>query len=159
MAGLSIYVRRQGSLLAPASAEAEEAIRSLPLDTVLRADVVRQRSAEQSNLYWAVCWRIAQLMNDMGADDATKDNVSDRIKIATGHCDLVVLSPKAQIATGQRYAAMPRSISFHKMDQSEFNAFMDRVTAFTLTELLTHMPTGELRWIIEDMLTNPRRAE
>ena len=41
MAGLKIYVRRQGSILVPASAEAEEAIRSLPLDTVLRADVVR----------------------------------------------------------------------------------------------------------------------
>ncbi len=157
MAGLKIYVRREGSILAPASAEAQEAIRSLPLDTVLRADVVRQRSAEQSNLYWAVCWRVAQLMNDMGDDQANKDNVSDRIKIATGHCGVTVMSPAMQLQTGHRYSTAPHSIKFHLMDQGEFNPFMDRVTAFVLVELLPHMPTGELRRIIRDILTNPRR--
>lgn len=94
MAGLRIYVRREGSILAPATAADEDAIRALPAGWTIRADVIRERSAEQSKLYWAVCWRIAQLLNEMSDDDATKDNVSDRIKIATGHCELVLMSPK-----------------------------------------------------------------
>lgn len=156
MAGLKIYCRREGSTLVPATEEAEEAMRSLPLGHVLRADVVRPRSGKQSALYWGVCGKVAQLMNDMGADDATTKNVSDRIKIATGHCDLMVLSPRMQMEHGTRYAAAPRSIAFHNMDQSEFNPFMDRVTAFVLTELLPHMPTHELRELIEAILTKTR---
>ena len=92
MAGLDIFVWRQGSTLVPAPAADEEALRKLPLEGIFRISVTRPRRARQSALYWAVCWRIAQLMTDMGADDATKDTVSDRIKIATGHYRIVVLS-------------------------------------------------------------------
>ncbi len=158
MAGLKIYVRRQGSTLVPATSADEDAIRALPLDKVLRADIVRQRSAEQNAFYWVLCAKVAAMLNDMGDDTATKDNVSDRFKIATGNMTLAVLSPRLQILVGERYAAVPGTIAFHKMDQSAFNEFMDRVTAFTLTELLPHMPTKELRRQISDMLVGVDRG-
>lgn len=153
MSGLAIYVKPRGGRLVPASEADEEAVRALPPGKVVKATVVRERNAPQNAFYWALCAKIAAILNDMGEADATKDNVSDRIKIATGHCSLSLLSPHAQRETGQKYAVTPKSIAFHKMDQAEFNAFLNRATAFILIELLQHFPTGEFRQMINQMLT------
>lgn len=147
-----VYVRRAYSVLAPAEASDEEAIRELPEGRVFRADIVSERSMKQHRAYWGLCTRIATMLRSMGHETADRDYVSDSFKCALDHCDLIPLSPRLQRLTGERYAVRVRSISFDKMDQAGFNRFMDRVIAFTVTELLPHVPTRDLRRLVEELL-------
>jgi len=150
----TIYMSRAGSHLIPSSQVEEDLLREIPEAVHVRVEIVRERSARQNRMFRALCDKVSRALNQMGDEAATPFMVAERFKMITGHYTLVPLSLPLQHATGERYAVITRSIAFHKMDQGTFNKFMNRVTAFTVTELLPHLPSSTLKDQIEGMLVD-----
>jgi hypothetical protein len=110
---MEFWVERLGGVLHPADQESVEEFAKLPTGRPLHAEVKQPRNAAFHRLYWALCARIAN------AKGVTAENISDVLKIATGH--VTILSTKSY---GQVH--VPKSISFAAMDQTEFKAFFER---------------------------------
>lgn len=104
---------KAGGALRPTDAESWEEFSKLPSGKPLHVEVKQPRNAAFHRLYWALCARIAD------ARGVTSENVSDVLKIATGHFQLVRTKSYGDIH-------IPKSISFAKMDQTEFRSFFER---------------------------------
>lgn len=157
MAGLSIYCERQGSVLVPINFAAEDDLHLVRERKPVRVTIVRERAARQNGFFWVLCEKIARGLRAMGDDQATKDNVADRLKIATGHCTLAKLSYKHRIETGQEYAVQPKSIDFNSMDHHQFSQWVDKVVGFVVTDLLPHIPLHSVRCDIHSLLDDDLR--
>ncbi len=107
------WVKRVGTVLHPADPESDEAFMVLPKGRSLLATIKHPRNAERHHLYWLLCARIA------GAIGADKENVSDVLKIATGHYTTVNTKSHGVLK-------LPKSISWTKMDESSFAKFLDK---------------------------------
>lgn len=107
------WVRREGSTLHPTDAESRELIDKLPREKLLHVEVKLPRNGAHHRLYWGLCQRIGAAL---GIDS---ENVSDVLKISTGHCKFV---------RSKRYGVLrvPKSISFAAMDQAAFSEFFER---------------------------------
>ena len=157
-AGTKAYVRAEGAHLVPADQPSEEVIRRLPAGRTVEINIVRRRSVEQLRFYFGLCSKVAEMLRAMGAEHETTETVDAKLRVATGHCEIVPLPPKLRMATGERYGVLPGRIAFHKLDQDAFGRFVDRCLAFTATELLPHVPTRELRAQVEMMVVPGGRA-
>lgn len=118
---------------------------------ILAVTVKQPRSVRQLRFYKSLCRKVSDALVDMGDETSTPERVDDRFRMVTGHYEAYPLSLALQKVTGQKVGIITRSIDFDAMDQQAFNKFMNLVTAFTLTELLPHIPTGKLRKEIEAM--------
>lgn len=107
------WVHRVGSVLAPLDMESVDELDKLPRNKPLHVEVKQPRNAAHHRLYWSLCARIAE------ARGVTAENVSDVLKIATGHVTTVRTKSYGEIH-------IPKSISFAKMDQTAFREFFER---------------------------------
>lgn len=155
-------VRRGRSLVA----EDEEArlvlgrMRHRDGDTIA-VSVKRPRSGPQHRWFWQLATKIAETLREMGDETATKDAVVAKLKIATGHADVVTVSPStaAKMGLPTPLIAMPRaSIAFHAMDHDEFTDFVRRCKTFIAMELLPHMRAVEVSREIDRMLEDAGAA-
>lgn len=141
--------RRTVTGLVPEDDYARERLRGVKIGATLAAEITRPRNLEHLHLYWLMVDTIAEAVG------AEPDNVSDLIKLRTGHV--------RTIKTKTGLVQFPKSISFAKCDQAQFNAFFDKACAVVCDEFLPHMKADELRRQIEDMVSgnhfaaNPRK--
>lgn len=92
-------------------------LEKLPSDKELRADVTQPRNLAHHKKYWALCSVVAEAM------DITAEEISDILKLRTGHFELEGL----EVEDGKwQTVARLKSIAFHKMDQLAFNEFFER---------------------------------
>lgn len=124
--------------LTPADDSAREMMAGLPIGKMVKASVSRPRNLGHHRLYWSLCSAIASSIG------AQRENVSDVIKIRTGHVTIVQTK-------SERYR-LPKSISFAKMDQSQFNEFFKECCRVVTEEFLPHMKPGDLVKEIEQMV-------
>jgi len=66
------------------------------------------------------------------------------IKLRTGHCDL--------IDTVKGTVAVPRSIAFENMDQTEFDAFWNRAVDFIMAEVIPGVDRDALEREVLEMI-------
>lgn len=156
MTGVIAMLRVQGSSLVSTDEVSEDTIRGLPEGRIVECQIIRRRSAEKLRAYWAICGRIAKLLQAMGREDMTKDAVDEVIRIGTGYAHLTPLSARMRAQTGQRYGVRATSIALHKMKDPDFDRFFNRALAFVAVELLPHMPTRELREELERIVYGDR---
>lgn len=107
------WCERIGGALRPTDQESLEEFSKLPSGKPLHVEVKQPRNAAHHRLFWALCARIAE------ARGVTAENIADVLKIATGHFTLVRTKSYGEIH-------IPKSISFAKMDQTEFRMFFER---------------------------------
>lgn len=107
------WVQRMSGSLVPHDTESLDALDKLPYGRPLHVEVKQPRNSKFHRLYWALCARIA---NAIGS---TSENISDVLKIATGHVTIVSTKSYGQIH-------LPKSISFAKMDEGQFREFFER---------------------------------
>lgn len=124
--------------LTPADDAAREMLEGLAIGKMVKASVSRPRNLQHHRLYWALCSAIASSIG------AQRENISDVIKIRTGHFTVVQ-------AKSERYR-FPKSISFAKMSQDEFNTFFKECTRVVCEEFLPHMTPSDLTKEIEQMV-------
>lgn len=109
----TLWLRRVGNALHPDGDESIAEFSKLPLNRSLRCEVKQPRNAAFHRLYWALCARIA---NGIGQE---AENISDVLKIATGHYTLIRSKRHGEIR-------LPKSIAFAKMDDHAFHEFFER---------------------------------
>ena len=128
---------RHGDNLRIADVESAVAFSRLPIGKALHIEVRQPRNGAHHRLYWALCHRIA---NAIGS---TSENVSDLLKIATGHCNIVKSKTYGEVR-------LPKSISFAAMDQSDFREFFERCIVVICTEW--GMERADVLAAVEDLL-------
>lgn len=115
------WVRRVGNVLHADGDVSNAELSKLPFGKTLHVEVKQPRRAKHHRLYWEMVNRIADAIG------AEPENVSDTLKIATGHATVVKTKTH-----GTLY--LPKSISFAAMDQTAFNAFFDKCLIIIKTE-------------------------
>lgn len=135
----AIFLRSQNGLI-PHNEAASEALRGIAWGTKVKAQISRPRNPGHHDKYWALCSKIA----DAIPGDYTAENISDVLKIESGHATAV------QTKGGIIY--LTRSISWAKMDQAAFAKFYDRCLIVICEQWLPHMKPSDLVHEIEGMV-------
>lgn len=128
--------------LKPADALAEEVYQSLPLNCEVMADVTRSRNLGHHRKFYA----LAKLIRDNQDHYKTTDDVVDALKIAVGHCYPVEYRPG-------NWMVKTKSISWAKMDQSQFNEFWNGVVSVVITKFLPGVDSEALEAEILTMVS------
>lgn len=109
----TLWLRRVGNALYPDGDESVAEFSKLPFSKPLRCEVKQPRNGGHHRQFWAVCARIA---NGTGT---ASENISDVLKIATGHYTSIRSKSYGEIR-------LPKSIAFHNMDETSFCEFFNR---------------------------------
>lgn len=125
----------------PSDERSREVLKGIPLGATVQVEVTRPRNLNHMRLYWALCGAIA---DGIGAD---RENISDVIKLRTGHFTVV--------QTKTERLKFPKSISFGKLTQAEFSEFFNRACMVVCEEFIPHMKATEMRKQIEQMVGIP----
>lgn len=120
----------------PATKAAQSEFDRFDEAAIVHGDLAVRRNLKFHRLYWAMCTYIADALNEgpSGASDWTQEMVSDRLKLATGRAEIVPIPRALQRHYGVDKALKPVSISFAKMDESEFGRFVEASIAYVLSE-------------------------
>lgn len=111
---MSIYwAIREGMTLRPYGAESASVFSKLAFGKVVQVEVKQPRNGKFHRKYWLLCSRIGDAV---GVDP---ENVSDLLKIETGHCAIVRSKTHGELR-------LPRSISYAAMDNAAFSDFWDK---------------------------------
>lgn len=109
----TFWAIRKGDALWPDGAESAAEFSKIPFSKPILVKATKPRNSRHAALYWVLCHRIA---NAVGADP---ENISDLLKIETGHCDILHSKKYGEIR-------LPKSISFAAMDQTQFSEFFEK---------------------------------
>lgn len=107
-----IYVLRRGSQLIPEMTTDKDLIERLPVGTRIKVMVTEGRSPAKLRLYWAYLGRVVKACQCAPSPEA----LHDVIKLHTGFVVPVMVKGFT--------VAVPKSISFAKMTEAEFDDFL-----------------------------------
>lgn len=130
----ALFIRTiHGLMLDPSDDRSRDVLKGIALGSTVQVDVTRPRNIARHRLYWVLMTKISEAI----PGNLTPENLSDVCKLETGHCKII---------KGQRdFYKLPASIAFHKMEEPEFAAFLDRCCEFICRTWLPHMKAGALR--------------
>lgn len=121
-----IYARREGHAFVPYSRASAFAMEELPVGVPLKLDATQPRNPRRHRLYWALMTLTARALNDGPTPVRwTAEDVSQNVKIATGHVEVMRLRPADAKRYGTDTVLKPKSISFAAMGDEEFAPFME----------------------------------
>ena len=139
---MQVLLTRSISGLKAADHFAAEALSKIKHGQEVRCEIRRVRRPKQLRLYWALidaCWRQHQDRY------ATKQDLSDVIKVAVGHADEVVTK-------SGKVVARPKSISFGNMPQDAWEDFFGRVIQFVCERIIPGTDNEDLRAHLEELV-------
>lgn len=116
----------------------QEQLDALEIGRVYRVKISKPRNVRMHRLYWALCGAVAEQL------DKPSELISQLIKIRAGHVDLV--------RTVQGEVQIPKSISFAKMDQTQFRDFFDKAIEVVCSDILPGVDSDDLRARVNDMI-------
>lgn len=133
--------------LIPADESSAEEMRKIKPGQAITVEVKRARHPRQFRLYWAL---IGVIFDHQGRY-ATRQDLSDALKVAVGHYEEVG-------KRGEHVIVRPKSIAFANMPQAQFEQFFERVVAFVCANIIPGTTDQELRAHLEDMVGAGERA-
>lgn len=115
----TLFVRRIGNVLVADGDESISALSAIPFGKSLKAEIKQPRNSAFHRLFFAVCKRIG---DGVGKD---AEQIATVFKLATGHYDVIHSKTYGELK-------IPRSISFAKMEETDFRKFYEKciVVAF-----------------------------
>lgn len=131
------------SALRPIDEAGEVALRSFGDGELVTVDVKKARNAKHHRMFWALMTVVWDNL-DHGRYP-TLDSFVAAVKIGTGHREVVFLSNNTEVY-------IPKSISFSKMDQTEFSAFYNLVCDLIAKHWLPGVSSAELRAEVSIMI-------
>jgi hypothetical protein len=134
-----LFFRKMGALR-PADEAGEAILSKCREDELVAVDVKRGRNLRHFRKFW----KLMQIVYENQAFYSTPEQICTVFKIRTGHCDWIV--------TKEGDYKIPRSISFAKMDQTEFSLFYDKAVDFLCTEVIPGMDSAALKREVEELL-------
>ena len=136
-----LYLKRTLAGFVPDDADAQAALKRIPVGVVVRCEITRPRSVQQLRLYWSLCALVA--MNH--AELQTREQVDQALRLLTGHVDLVQV--------GGNTLQLPRRIAFSKLGQDEWAAYLSRAKDAVCEHLLPGVDAHDLQEEILRMAT------
>jgi|SRR5689334_11945381 hypothetical protein len=137
-----MHLKRTLNGFAPADQESADAMKGYRIGDTYRAKVVKPRE-HKNNARW---WKLCEIIRDNTEGYASKEQVSDHIKILCGHTTTV-----ASRATGEMYH-LPNSISFSALDEIEFQEVWRRAIRAVDEHILPGVGEQEIQYEIERIL-------
>ncbi len=132
--------RKHLGRLVPDGHEAEALINSIRQGELVEADIRRPRNLQHHRKFFA----LLRVVFENQEYYSSTDHLLAACKHATGHVD-VIRTKRGQIT-------IPKSISFAKMDQAEFNDFYDRVVTWVVTEVIPGLDREDLEDAVLEIL-------
>lgn len=137
-----IFFRKDIGKLVPADDAAQAVLSKIKLGAEVQVDIRRPRNTRHHRKLWA----LANIVADNQEHYETPEQVVAALKAATGHCDWFPMKD------GEHMVAIPKSIAFHKMDQTEFETFYDRCIQVVAKHFLPGVESDALRAEVEEFL-------
>lgn len=126
--------------LKPVGDRDRELLGKLKLGAEVVVEIKRPRNLKQLKLYWS----LIHLIFPQQSRYPTEEDLSDAIKCAVGHCE------ETPLKSG-KIMVRPKSISFSKTDQSQWEAFFNAVIQLVITKIIPGVNEADLRRELEDM--------
>jgi hypothetical protein len=124
--------------LVPCDEETEAWLKRRKTDSVVAMNPDHVRNAERSAIYWVVCSLVAENHEELRDREA----VSDTLKTLAGLVHVWSLT----LPDGEKcFLKKPRSISFAKMREDEFEFFIEKAFGLIESHLLPGVDIEELR--------------
>jgi hypothetical protein len=137
-----LFFRKDIGKLVPADDAAQDALSKIKFGAEVQVEIKRPRNPLHHRKFWA----LANLVANNQEHYETAEQVVAALKAATGHCDWFPMKD------GKHMVAIPKSIAFHKMDQTEFKAFYDRCISVVAEHFLPGVESADLRAEVEGFL-------
>jgi hypothetical protein len=140
------FATRQLMTLRPLDDDGFEALRHLPEGKILTVEVKQPRNAKHARKFW----KLADVVHHNLSDEQTlrypqTDDLVDAFKVLLGY------SKEIHLPGGEVFKK-PGSIAFHKMDQTEFNVFYDKVCDLIAKYFLPGIETVDLKQEVESLI-------
>ena len=119
-----LVLRKHLGSLRPADEQSEEWLKKLPNDECIMVEARRPRNIQHHRKLFA----LLNLVKDNIDQSITVEMLLGIIKLRTGYCDVI------QTAKGE--IALPKSIAFESMDQTQFSEFYDKAIDFIIQDIL-----------------------
>jgi len=122
--------------LKPAEPMAEEMLGKIKHDDLVRVEIKRPRNARHHRKFWALIGLVAENQEHY----RNAEEVCTAFKFAIGHYD-----EQRFVVAGETYLhRQPKSISFAKMDQAQFEDFYNRAVEFLIKEVIPGLDRADL---------------
>lgn len=138
---MRILAFKQLGALRPADEAGRDALAKIGNGEIVTVEVKRPRNVRFHRKYWALVNLVFENMDRY----PSPDDLHAAIKIAAG------LRTAIQLPDGTM-GYIPGSIAFHKMGQSEFEAFFDRVCDLVAAHFLPGVTSEALKAEVEDLI-------
>lgn len=135
-----ILLRRDfGPILRPCDEAGESALKRITQGNIVAVNVKQPRNVHHHRKFFA----LMQTIFSNQSHYKTLEHLLSAFKFACGHTE--------KIRTARGEIEIPRSISFAKMDQAEFEAFYDRAVEFVTTEVIPGLDSADLAREVEEL--------
>lgn len=135
-----VMLRKHAGALKAADDASAETLAGIKMGEVVSCELKRPRNLQMLRLFWALMQKVAE--NQTHYADA--EQVCAAFKIATGHCDYV--------QTSHGMVGVPKSISFAKMDQTEFREFFNKALDYLTAHVIPGLDRAQLEREVNDMI-------
>lgn len=125
MTSFCTFVRTEHGLM-PSNHDAEEEYNKLKLDEQVQVVIKKPRNLSHHRKWWA----LISLIHENQTRYDTKEQLVAALKFYLGHVDTFLLRD------GSTTGFLPRSISFAKMSQSEFDDFYEKTLDFVTQKVI-----------------------
>ena len=136
-----LFQVRSGNLI-PGDTDTRQAMSRYEENQFVRvSEPKRLRNPRQHRLYWALVGE----MQGYAQVKCSRDDLSDWIKIAVGHCEEVTYPDGTK-------AVRPKSIAFGNLSQEAWEAFFESVLDFVCQKIIPGTKSADLRAHLEEMI-------
>ena len=155
---------RNGGLF-PISRAGRIELETLHFGSEYFVDAKQKRNGKFHRLYWAMCTLISTALNN-GPGIRTWDSgaVDRRLRVATGHREFVAITDAEEKELGfppdiMVIGVVPLSISFTKMDETQFSTFVQDCMNYVRTTLAPWVEDAPEWRDVRDILTETKREQ
>lgn len=135
-------LRRTLSGFSAADEHAQELIKKFPVGETFRGEIVKPRSRKTLGRYWVLC----QMILDNTEMFRSKEQVSDYLKIRTGHSTSIVAAKTGEIFH------VANSIDFDSLDETQFQEFWSRACDVVAEDILPGITESELNYEVQKIV-------
>jgi hypothetical protein len=127
---------------APADDMSVETAKRFKVGETFRGEIVKPRSRKTLGRYWVLC----QMILDNTELFRSKEQVSDYLKIRTGHSTTIVAK-----STGEMFH-LANSIDFDHLDEAEFADLWQRVCDVVVEDILPGITQSEIEYEMQKIV-------
>lgn len=137
---MRVLLQKQMGAFRPGNDDAETLLSKLKHGEFVWADVKRGRNLAHHRKLW----KMLQIVTDNQTVYPNAEAVCAAFKVAVGHC--------TYIDTPLGRCALPKSIAFASMDQTEFERFYDSAVDYCTTKVIPGLDSAALKREVEELL-------